>query len=242
MRNVVIAAFAAITLAGCAEHHVENPNVLWNIVHDKCVPAAESGKGPGDCTKVDLAGHGAVLKDRDGAYQYLLIPTNRVTGIEDPLVLAPDAPNWFAEAWDARNYLEATVGHDVPRDAISLAINSTRARSQNQLHIHIDCLTPRVRDALRANPPSENWEIYPTELSDDTYYARRLQGAELRENPFPLVADAVPGARADMGDQTIAVVGASFPSGPGFVLLAQAPGGSGHAEALQDQACKVLGK
>ena len=242
MRPLVLAALAAVSLAGCGSTHTENPDIIWGIVHNKCVPSAEAGTGPGECAKVDLAGHGAVLKDRDGAYQYLLIPTDRVTGIEDTQVLAPNAPNWFAEAWDARGFFEQTVGHDVPRDAISLAINSVHARSQNQLHIHIDCLTPAVRDALRANPPSANWEIYPAKLSGDTYYARRLEGADLRDNPFPLVADAITGARAAMGDQTFAVVGATYPTGPGFALLAQAPGGSGHAEALQDQACKILGK
>lgn len=41
------------------------------------------------------------------------------------------------------------IVYDVRKDyALSLALNSRRIRTQNQLHIHIDCLRPEVRETL----------------------------------------------------------------------------------------------
>ncbi|HZM08527.1 MAG TPA: CDP-diacylglycerol diphosphatase, partial [Methylocella sp.] len=37
---------------------------------------------------------------------------------------------------------------ELPRDAINMAINTAGSRSQDQLHIHIDCIRPDVRKAL----------------------------------------------------------------------------------------------
>ena len=73
---------------------------------------------------VNLAGGYAVLKDISGATQYLLIPTTQISGIEDPALLAPLARNYFADAWQARGFVEKALGHAMPRDMLSLAINS----------------------------------------------------------------------------------------------------------------------
>src|SRR5271157_6353650 len=120
-----------------------DPSALWRIVHDACVPHEEAGEGPKPCESVDL-GEGeaegvAILKDLVGAAQMLAIPTRRITGIEDPQMLAPDAPKVFAAAWKAEALVEARLQHPLPREAIAIAINSKWARSQSQLHLHIDC-------------------------------------------------------------------------------------------------------
>ena len=75
-------------LTACAD-----PMALWRIVHDACMPHVEAGEGPKPCESVDLA-HGeaegvAILKDLTGVAQMLAIPTRRITGIEDPQMLAP---------------------------------------------------------------------------------------------------------------------------------------------------------
>ena len=86
------------------------------------------------------------------------MPTAAITGIEDPAVLAPGAPNYFADAWRGAPTLSARRPA-LPRDALSLAVNSTFGRSQNQLHIHIDCLRVDVRNAVRRQLASigDNW-------------------------------------------------------------------------------------
>src|SRR3954451_6804938 len=116
-----------------------DPGALWRIVDGQCVPNEVAHGDPAPCASVELGPQGrsgwAVLKDLVGATQFLLIPTQRTSGIDDPAILAPDAPNYFAAAWKARSFVDERAGSRLPRDQLSLAINSTFARSQDQLHI-----------------------------------------------------------------------------------------------------------
>lgn len=66
----------------------------------------------------------------------LVIPRQRITGVEDPK--RPDGI--WAFAWsEARRHLPAEL-------TIALVVNPARARSQNQLHVHL----LRLRDDARA--------------------------------------------------------------------------------------------
>ena len=148
LASAVIVAIAGVTTA----HANADPNALWTIVHDQCVPDQQTSGNPAPCSRVDIgAGEqrgSAVLKDLVGATQFLLIPTERIPGIESPTLLQPGAPNFFAAAWEARSFVNARAGVDIPRDWMSLAINSAVARSQNQLHIQIDCVQADIREAV----------------------------------------------------------------------------------------------
>ena len=109
------------------------------------------------CERVDLDGGAdqgaAILKDLVGVAQMLAIPTRRITGIEDPQMLAPNAPPVFADAWGAKTLVEARLGRALPRDAVGLAINSKWARSQDQFHIHVDCMAVSVMKVLADYAP-----------------------------------------------------------------------------------------
>jgi CDP-diacylglycerol pyrophosphatase len=235
-----LAALAA-PLSACAD-----PNTLWNIVHGQCAPSEAAKGDPSPCLAVDLKGGFAVLKDRSGATQVLLIPTERVTGIEDPAVVAPAAPNYFADAWAARRFVNALAGQVIARDELSLAVNSMYGRSQNQLHIHVDCIRADVRAALKANLEHVGpaWAPIDLPVSGRHYEAMRVAGDDLaRRNPFKLLADGDPAARADMGLETLLAWPATFAdASAGFVLLADraSAGDAGSAEELQDHTCKVL--
>jgi CDP-diacylglycerol pyrophosphatase len=221
-----------------------DPNVLWQIVGGKCVPDEKQNHSPQPCELVDLAGGYAVLKDIVGNTQFLLIPTTRVSGIESPQVLAPDALNYWQAAWQARRYVDERAHRELPRDAIGLAINSIDGRTQNQLHIHVDCMRLDVMAALRehADTIAAQWTKFPVPLVGHDYMALRLTQASLTGvNPFVLLADGVPGARGDMGLFTLVVVGDSYQGKDGFVLLAGRADPStrnwGSGEELQDHAC-----
>jgi CDP-diacylglycerol pyrophosphatase len=222
-----------------------DPSALWHIVHDRCVPDEQQNQEPAPCTQVDVAQGYAVLKDRDGATQYLLIPTARVGGIEDQAILAPDAPNYWEDAWQARRYVEQRAGHALARDVLSLAINSTTGRTQDQLHIHIDCIRPDVRIALAQHLAEigAQWSAFPTPLAGHHYRAMRLPGADLGStNPFRLLAAGV--KQAEMGQHTLVLAGATFATGqPGFVLLDDradlAAGDRASGEELQDHDCAL---
>lgn len=133
-----------------------DPDALWAIVNGQCVPDLYEHHDPAPCAQVDLSrgeDRGwAVYKDITGDRQYLLIPTAHIPGIESPALLSAGATNYFGVAWQARAFVEQQAGGALPRDWMSLAINSSVSRSQNQLHIHIDCLRADVRDALDCMP------------------------------------------------------------------------------------------
>jgi CDP-diacylglycerol pyrophosphatase len=230
--------------------HSANPNALWNIVHGQCVPDEQQHGSPKPCAEVDLAngverGY-AVLKDLVGVSQFLLIPTQRVGGIESRSLLAPHAGNYFDDAWRARSLAEKALGRSMPRDTLTLAINSEFGRTQNQLHIHIDCIRADVRETLRseADHIGRQWTLLTRPLAGHRYRVMRLMGTTLDgNNPFKLLATGVPGARADMERYTLVVAGMQFGDKPGFVILEDradlARGDRGSGEELQDHACAL---
>jgi CDP-diacylglycerol pyrophosphatase len=222
-------------------------DALWKVTHDQCVPDERAHGNPTPCVRVDLddgpnKGY-VILKDRVGVAQYLLIATRKISGIESPDLLAPSSPNYWAEAWQNRAYVSAAAKHDLASDEIGLAINSQPARSQDQFHIHIDCLQPDVRALLAAHGTeiATTWAELPFDLRGEHYFARRLADIA-SEDPFKLLAGGVAGAAQHMSEETLVVAGASFAPGQnGFVLLAAraTPGHPAHGEDLLDHGCTL---
>jgi len=250
----LLLAFASPCLAGDPVLPPPPPHpsgqVLWHIVHDQCVPDEVSHAQPAPCAEVVLAGgvdHGfAVLKDKHGLEQYLLMPTEDITGIEDGRLLAPGAVNYFAAAWTARSLVEARLGHLLPRQDMGVSVNSIYGRSQDLLHLHIDCLTPATVAALSAAAPrlTSHWSREPLTLAGHPYLALALAGDDLTADPFTLLARGVPGAAAHMGAWTLVLAGARGRGGePIFVLLASEAdplmGRFASGEELQDHDCTV---
>jgi CDP-diacylglycerol pyrophosphatase len=220
-------------------------DALRQIVQNQCVVDWSQHHDPAPCervfladSKTDSAGY-AVLADRKGGAHYLLIPVQTMAGIESGELLDPDAPNYFAQAWHARDLITKFVGHEVPRSAIGLAVNKAQSRSQDQFHVHIECLRPDVFNDLHAlaDRLSDVWT--PVNVGGSAYDALRigqdgLEGA----NPFELLANSKPDARHHMGDYTVVVAGMQYKSGPGFALLV----GTGQTgELLLDSSCSVAG-
>jgi CDP-diacylglycerol pyrophosphatase len=230
--------------------HSANSNVLWQIVNGQCVPDEQQHGDPKPCAEVDLtsgvARGFAILKDINGASQFLLIPTGRVDGIESRSLLTPDAVNFFDDAWTARSFAEKALGRAMPSDTLSLAINSEFGRTQNQLHIHIDCIRVDVRDILRSESDhiGAHWTLLTRPLAGHYYRALRVMGTTLAANdPFKLLAQGIPEARADMGKYTLVIAGMQFGDQPGFVVLEDhadlTRGDRGSGEELQDHACAL---
>src|SRR5579864_9069445 len=96
MATVAAAALTLVLLvAGPRAAESADPDALWRIVHTLCVTDMRLSGNPAPCTRVDLAGRYAVLKDIRGQTQLLLIPTDRLLGIESPQLLTPGAANYF---------------------------------------------------------------------------------------------------------------------------------------------------
>jgi CDP-diacylglycerol pyrophosphatase len=247
VRRIRVAAAAAAALLASTEARADH-DALKKIVVDQCAPHMQAGQGPAPCAAVDLKGGTAVLKDIKGKTQFLLIPVKIVTGIDDPQILAADAPNYWQAAWEARKFVEERAGKPIPRDDIGLAINSAYGRSQYQLHIHVDCVRADVKQALDANLDKigTGWAELKVDLAGHRYRAIRVDADDLSaQNPFRLLANSDPAARADMGRQTLAVIPVTFTGGkPGFVLLNDraniAALDFASSSNLLDQDCAVL--
>ncbi|SIT46981.1 CDP-diacylglycerol diphosphatase [Paraburkholderia ribeironis] len=231
-----------VLAAACARLATVDSNALWKIVDMRCVPSQQATGTPGQCTNVDLDKRYVILKDILGRSQYLLIPTDRITGIESPAVLAPHAQDYWVDAWGSRHYVESAVGRTLPDNQLGLEINSEYRRSQNQLHIHIDCMRRDVSAALarHANDAPGKWQ-WDT-LDGTRYRIMRVTALSEAGNPFRVVARDNQHAAA-MATQTILVTGAG-PSAAtdGWLIVnsgTEVDDGSGTAEGLLDHACRV---
>ncbi len=221
-------------------------DALWKIAHGECVPHEEAAHDPAPCALVDLTGGEdagfVVLKDIVGRTHYLLIPTLKISGVEDPRIGAGALPNYWRAAWAARGFVEARAGRALPDDALAMAINAPRWRSQEQLHIHIDCLSPDARRALADHGAEigEAWSDLPFDLAGQTFRGRRLVGETPSPDPFASLRADAAAQGAPMAEETLAVAGAP---GGGFILLARrgADGQRAHAEDVLDRAsCSSL--
>lgn len=250
----LLRALSSLALAAaCVSAHADR-NTLWNIIDGRCVPKAQSGQPPEPCARVQLQPdreHGWVLlKDLKGPLQYLLMPSNKVPGVESPLLYQPDTPNYMAQSWRARDLLDIRNGQPVPHDVVSLTVNSRHRRSQDQLHVHISCTTRELRARLLAAQDEipTQWAPLPGDWLRHGWYVRRVDAATLeRTNVFADAAASLPGAAADTGRLTVGVVGLNFKdSTQGFVLMAALfdprDRSSGSSEDdMQDHDCALLG-
>ena len=224
-----------------------HPGALWRVVHDLCVVDRRLTGLPAPCVAVHLREGWAVVKDTRAPTHILVVPTRRVAGIESRFLLEPGAPNYWRDAWKARHYFERLLGREAPRGTFALVINSLYGRTQDQLHIHIECLQPQVAEALKEAAPDVGaaWTPLSVRLAGQLYEARRIDGEDLVQNPFKLLASGDPDARANMGAYSLAAVPETFAADePGFILLARranlAHGDAANGEHILDNQCQLL--
>jgi len=126
-------------------------------------------------------------------------------------------------------------------------VNSLQGRSQDPLHIHIDCLRPHVHAALQRLLPGITGQWRPLDETlpphQQRYEAMWVDGETLTINPFQSLAATLP-AGDRMALHSLVVVGAYSPTGaPGFILLSgrvdPARGDRGNADDLQDLHCAL---
>jgi len=223
-----------------------NPDVLWQIVSRQCVPDQNQHQNPSPCLKVDPDKGFVLLKDLNGPYQDLLIPTDKVTGIEDIALTRDLLPHYFAQAWKNHAVLSSGLPVPIADRYVSLAINSRYGRSQNQLHIHIACLRRDVFNTLneRAATLDEHWQTLPVKLQGHTYSARTLSAADFDlRDPLAILNEYVQAQGDAMASYSLLLA----PEADGnFVLLTTRltlkEWNLASAEELQDHQCNLMGK
>ena len=252
--SICVCAALLLHSAGAAERSLPR-NSLWEVVHNLCVPGQSEYHDPKPCLRVDLTGgieRGfAILRDPRGGTQFLLIPTARISGIESPFVRGPHATNYFADAWEARSYINEALHQTLPRDGIGLAINSASSRSQDQLHIHFSCVRADILEALHKNEEriiGDRWAQLDISFLGHHYVAMWVTGEHLSPyNPFQLLSERLPDGARYMGNRTLVVVGLTRRDGTkGFVILAdqvnKERGDLAFGEELLDHSCQIAAK
>lgn len=159
-------------------------HALWGVVRACAVDHRWFGAAY-PCLKIETGADtrpGFVFLDPPlGPDDLILVPTRKVTGIEDDALDELAAPI-LAAAWQARSLLREADGTRPEENRFALAINSEPMRSQDQLHIHIGCLAHEVRSALDKAAlavPREGWTAQPTLLAGQPYWTQRFNGAQV---------------------------------------------------------------
>ncbi len=179
----------------------------------------------------------------------ILSPTKRIVGVEDPSLRTLAAPNYFEDAWNARAFLADPDRKPLAHDDVALAVNSRFSRSQDQLHIHIGCVSPQARQALQAITPelSENkWGRIKERIHGFEFWGRRVAQETLAGvNPFRLAAEGFPDVAESNAQSAIVVAGTQLADGRNeFVLLVWRPDPFGlsrpfAAEDFLDASCSL---
>jgi len=241
----IVAAFLSSLIVQPAN---ADQDQLWMIVSFKCMRHLAKSEAPIPCDAIDTSlgwDRGvALLKDRVGVARMLAIPTHLVSGIEDPAVLADGEPNYFAVAWSDQYAFPMRLHAMPPSGAVAVVVDSKEARQHEQLHLIVDCLDQDVAAALAkdAATVSTEWRQMSVSLKGRTYWARRVEAAKPEDIwPFHLLADALPGAKDDMADWSLALVQPAPLNGGAFLLLADRADGEqgGRPRDLLDPACGV---
>ncbi|UII69001.1 CDP-diacylglycerol diphosphatase [Pseudomonas sp. HN11] len=219
-----------------------NPDALWHIVSQQCVPNQQQQHKPDPCLAVDLDRGYVLFKDRNGPLHDLLMPADKVTGIEDVALGRQLLPHYFAQAWQHRRVLSDGLKKPIADQFISVAINSRYGRSQNQLHVHIACLRPDVYIALNQQTLDEQWRTLPVQLMGHTYNARILSAADAEvHDPLAVLRDYVDARGDSMSQYSLLMT----PRADGnFVLLSThvmlRELNLGSAGELQDYRCDLM--
>ncbi|MHB2211615.1 CDP-diacylglycerol diphosphatase [Methylobacterium sp. CM6257] len=234
-------AFTSVPVAIAA-----NPvrDVLW-VALQGCVLAKKAAGRSFPCLAVDL-GDGerpgtAVLRAPGQPTHTVVMPTDSVTGIEAPVLQGPRGAAYWRAALAARHYVSDALQGRLPVEAVGLEVNSVGGRSQDQLHIHLDCMRTSVMAALKAHGDAvgQAWASFPVALEEERFLALRVPADAVADfNPFAALA-RVPGWGGKLHDASFAAVDAD-PADPrsGMIVLAyRAPDAS--AEDLMDHSCRA---
>ena len=224
----IVSAVAVLTLsAGFAAYAMDlHRKALWQVVR-ACVADFKLTRTPFPCLAADLSGgedRGSVVLRPPLSEDTILVPTRRITGVEDPFLQSPDAPNYFEAAWRARGFLRDASGQVPERDAVALVVNSAMVRTQDQLHIHVGCLRPyawRRLAAVAPRIPMGEWAQIGPVVPHTMFWAYRIPETDLANvNPFRLAAEELGGKTKGPGDRTVVVVGVRVDGEDQFLILA----------------------
>ena len=169
----------------------------------------------------------------------LVVPTQRIAGLESPELAGEPGIDYLEAAWGLRDRAAAHVGGGGSWADFGIVINGPWQRTQKQLHVHVECLFPRAASALASmrTIPTASW--VPLEGYRRTFVRRwpqaDLKGLDFRRDLYhamPLPADR------DESRINLGAAGTLGPDGQREFLLLYSTGRS--LEYLLDRHCGLL--
>ncbi len=242
-RLAFVGILGVVGLAGAGAQAGLMPRTALYAVVLSCALAQDTLGHPFPCLAVAPTGASprtAVLRAPGLRTHVILVPTARVPGIEDPrLRHAPWGALW-SDALQARRFVTEGAGFPVPAAAVALAVNADVTRSQDQLHIHAECLRPALLAAVRAERRTlgPDWRPLPRPFAGDRFLARLTSAAEIAHaNLFTSIAQA-PGFGGDLSGVTALVVAAD-PREEGPLIALASETRRRTVESLFDENCRA---
>jgi CDP-diacylglycerol pyrophosphatase len=198
-----------VALSVAAGYAFFKRKILWEFVQT-CAPASARLGVAFPCEEVILTKQGdygsVLIKSPLHRTEFLLAPITAVAGLESPSARSTDSAQLWNGAWEARQKIEARLGHGLPRSAVGLAVNSRIERSQDQLHIPVDCLLESVERTLALDGPKKDapWRPFPLILKGHPYWIMAVDEPDLRTtNVVGLVVAGLPQARHAMAERLL---------------------------------------
>lgn len=249
MAGAALIALSTLALtAQCRQEDLWLPGMtrdsLWKHVQERCLMPERVLHA--DCAVVDRERGLVLYKDAIGPSHYLVIPDHKVTGVDDPALWDDDKTrNQWAFGWEARDIVSKAIGKRVPDNLVGLAVNSRASRSQDQLHIHLDCISEAARAFVAGNAgkASEGWGEFRFQGKPVRAVLIPSPDNTLRFNAFDAVRTSLPEPER-VADRGVFVTYVARPDGPsGFMVVDQpvdgASGSTGHASDFLDRACRL---
>jgi CDP-diacylglycerol pyrophosphatase len=189
------------------------------------------------------------LRPPVGKPDTILSPTKKILGVEDPWLRTLAAPNYFEDAWNARTFLSDSDHKPLAHDDVALAVNSRASRTQDQLHIHIGCISRQGKMILQAIAPllpENKWAPIKERMQGFEFWGRRVAQETLAGvNPFRLAAEGFLNEIKSSAQSAIVVAGTQLADGRReFVVLVSRPDPFGlsrsfAAEDILDLSCSL---
>lgn len=216
-------------------------DALWSKVNQQCVPDYINNDTYTPCALVNVDEKYVIYKVDNDKYQYLLLPTEKISGIEDEKLLN-EKQNYIYRAWQSRTFLTEKLNKKIKERDIALTMNAKNARGQDQLHIHISCLSPSARktiDAIDIKSIGEHWSTKAIEINPYSFYFKKISLGELKkDNIFKLIKSKADQIGADMNYSGVALVNIDINTF--MILLSPGTVDKGvSAELIQDHECSI---
>ncbi|GJD84443.1 CDP-diacylglycerol diphosphatase [Methylobacterium haplocladii] len=243
--RAALASLALLVVAGAAAAEVTR-DTLW-VVTRTCVAAQSTFGKPFPCLRVDLGNAAtpgfAVLKAPLLKTEVVVMPIAKIVGLEDMSLRSAAGAAYWRATMGSRHYVTDSLNGRLDLRNVGMAVNSRGGRSQDQLHIHLDCVQPAVRAILRSHAGAftREWSLLPFPLEHERYYGRMIPETALEDlNPFAALAH-LPGSH-DLRRTSFALIETSADDPVrGAYLLAYRAADS-HAERLLDHDCALAAK